>query len=167
MRFPRAQALHPYNIIDNVMAGKKCHFILSETSDFQMINNLSIPIKAFLMRMLLSLYRGDIAAEIMLTGLSSEACHLKWKWLLLVYNTWTISYLRYLRAQCFRLITSGYAVAWILLQQVYLLDPQDHLRSLRLPLFLQNIVYFFSFLMRKKFLLFDLLMFLVRNLHRL
>ena len=63
-------------------AWKKSCFILSQRSDFHMINSLSIWVCAFLMQMLTSLSVDEILLPRYVTGLLvSKSCHLKRKWL--------------------------------------------------------------------------------------
>ena len=50
-----AHVVHPYSSLDTATAWKKCHFILSDWSDFQMTNNLSIAACIFARHILTSL----------------------------------------------------------------------------------------------------------------
>ena len=52
--------VHSYNSIDTVTAWKKYNFILSERSDFYMIDNLSIALYTFTKRILTSLLVDEI-----------------------------------------------------------------------------------------------------------
>ena len=47
MRSVSIHVVHPYSSIDIVIAWKKSHLILSDRSDFHMINNLSIAVYVF------------------------------------------------------------------------------------------------------------------------
>ena len=53
-RFLSVQVVHPYYSIDTTAAWKKLRFILSDWSDFHMIDSLSIAIHAFVSRVLIS-----------------------------------------------------------------------------------------------------------------
>ena len=55
----RVHVVHPYSRIDTTAAWKKLGFILSDRSDFHMINNLSIAIHAFAMHILMSFSVGE------------------------------------------------------------------------------------------------------------
>ena len=55
-RFISVQVVHPYGSIDTATAWKKSCLILSERSDFYMIDNLSIALHTLPMRMLRSLW---------------------------------------------------------------------------------------------------------------
>ena len=46
--------MHPHSRIDKTTASKKLRFILSDKSDFHMIDNLSIAVYAFASRILMS-----------------------------------------------------------------------------------------------------------------
>ena len=54
MCFIRVHVVHPYSKIDTAIAEKKSCFILSERSDFYMVNNLSMAVYAFTWHMLTS-----------------------------------------------------------------------------------------------------------------
>ena len=49
------EAVHPYSSTDTATVLKKSSFILSEASDFHMIDNLSIAVNVLTRRMLTSL----------------------------------------------------------------------------------------------------------------
>ena len=53
-RLVSVHGVHPYGRIDMTTAWKKLHFILSEKFDFHMIDNLSIPVHAFVICILIS-----------------------------------------------------------------------------------------------------------------
>ena len=55
MRFVSVHVVHPYGSIDTIAARKKSHFILSDRSDFHMIDNRSIAVHTFARRILISL----------------------------------------------------------------------------------------------------------------
>ena len=55
MRFVSVHVVHLYSSIDTVTAWKKSRFILSDRSDFHIIDNLSITVYAFMRRVLTSL----------------------------------------------------------------------------------------------------------------
>ena len=48
--------MHPYSSIDTTTAWKKLRFILSGRSDFHMIDNLSIAVRAFVSRVSMSFF---------------------------------------------------------------------------------------------------------------
>ena len=60
MLFVSVHLVYPYNSIDAATARKKSSFILSGTSDFPMIDNLSIAVHACARRMLTLLSVGEI-----------------------------------------------------------------------------------------------------------
>ena len=47
--------VHPFSSIDTAAAGKKSRFILSDRSDFHLIDSLSVAVDAFARRILISL----------------------------------------------------------------------------------------------------------------
>ena len=53
-RFVSVQVVHPYSSIDKTTAWKKLRFILSVTSDFHLIDSLSIAVHAFVSRVSMS-----------------------------------------------------------------------------------------------------------------
>ena len=55
MRFVSVHEVHPYSSNDTDTASKKSHFILSERSDFLMVDNLSKAVHTSAWRMLTSL----------------------------------------------------------------------------------------------------------------
>ena len=60
MHFATIQVVSPYSSTDIVTAWKKFRFILSERSDFHMIDNLGIAVHSFAMHMLTSLSVDEI-----------------------------------------------------------------------------------------------------------
>ena len=54
MRFGSVYVVHPYSSIDAFIAWNKCHFILSDKSDYHMTNKSSIAIHIFVRRILTS-----------------------------------------------------------------------------------------------------------------
>ena len=54
IRLVWVHVVHPYSRIDTTAAWKKLHSILSDRSDFYMIDNLSIALRAFASRLLMS-----------------------------------------------------------------------------------------------------------------
>ena len=60
MVFVRVKVVHPYSCTDTDITWKKSSFILSERSDFYMVDNLMIAIHVFSMRMLTSLLVDEI-----------------------------------------------------------------------------------------------------------
>ena len=53
MRFVNINVVHPYRRIDTTTVWKKLRLILSDKSDFHMINNISITVPAFAWRILI------------------------------------------------------------------------------------------------------------------
>ena len=70
--------MQPCNSTDTVTAGKNSHFILSERLDFPMVDNQSIPLHAFPMRIFTSLLTDEILLprNVKRNLLISEICHL-------------------------------------------------------------------------------------------
>ena len=60
MCFVSIHVVHPHSNIDTAIALKKSYFILSDRSDFHMINNLSIVVHTFARHMLTSLSVDEI-----------------------------------------------------------------------------------------------------------
>ena len=60
IRLVSVYMVHPYSRIDTTAAWKKLHFISSDRSDFDMINNLSIAVQAITRLILMSLSVNEI-----------------------------------------------------------------------------------------------------------
>ena len=60
MRFVSVHVVHPYCSIASDMVRKKSYFLLSNTSDFHMIDNLSIVVYTLAIRLLTSISVDEI-----------------------------------------------------------------------------------------------------------
>ena len=120
MHFVSVYVVYPYSSIDTVTAWKESHFILSDRSDFYMIDNLFIAVHTFTRCMLASLPVDEI---LLLRYVNFRGLVLR------VEIVPTLFYLQSQGGQCLLLFALGYAVG-IHLGLVYLLEVLYHLHNL-------------------------------------
>ena len=85
--FISIHVVYPYSSVDTATAWKKSHFILSDQSDFYMINNMSIAFLPFSRHILTSLLVDEmLLLRCVNSVLILEAYYLEWRWFLFIYS---------------------------------------------------------------------------------
>ena len=84
MHFVRIHVVHPYSNIDTVAGWKKSHSILSDRSDFHMIDNFLIAVHTSTRHMLTSLSVDEMLLQENANLLILKAYQLEERWLLLI-----------------------------------------------------------------------------------
>ena len=144
--------MRPYSIMDTATARKKSRFILSERSDFYMINTVSIVVHA-LTRCMLTLLSIDemLLPRYVNWSTNFRGLPLTVEMVPFYQNIFNLFYLYSNRAQYLLLLALG-----ILLGLVYLWEALGHLRSLHLSfsagyrLLLAFFFFFFFFFFNEK-----------------
>ena len=118
------QVLQPYCSTDMATTWKKS-ILFYQRSNFHVIDNVSVAVHVFPIRVLISLSVDEIVPP----GYGNCSSNFRgWPFNVdIAPSTCTLFYLRSSRSQCFLLLAPGYA-AGIWLGQVYLQEAQDHLR---------------------------------------
>ena len=156
MCFVSIHEVHPYSSMDTATAWKKSCFILSDRSDFHLIDNQSIAFHAFIRHMITSLSVDEMSLPRYgnwSTNFRGLALKVKMASSCLKHKQF---YLCSCRGQCLLLIAPGYVI-WIQFGLLYLQSFCG----------ITSASSFFFFQCETHFLLFDLLMFKVHSLGRL